>query len=129
MPLDPDEQSVIYHKGFQAGQEHSVPSSDTKEFMKEQREINQVIRDALIRIEETAKNTLEQAKKTNGRVTKLEDEKIAFDIEYLGMLKEKKQEDTNDKQAVRGFILKFVAVGSLLALLGTNAKEIISLFK
>ena len=28
-----DEQSIIYNKGFKAGQEHTVPSPDTRNFM------------------------------------------------------------------------------------------------
>ena len=31
--LSPDEQSIIYNKGFKAGQEHSIPSPDTRNFM------------------------------------------------------------------------------------------------
>ena len=31
--MSPDEQSIIYNKGFKAGQDHSIPSPDTRNFM------------------------------------------------------------------------------------------------
>lgn len=75
--MTPDNQKKIFDAGFKSGNEHNSPSEITKEFMKEQKTINNNVLTLVTKIDKTvaimANDVIgihEQTKKTNGRVTK-----------------------------------------------------------
>lgn len=70
----------------------------------------------------------EQTKKTNGRVTTLENNNNEFEKEYSDFLKEIKEDKKDSRKRTKDIIWKAIAIISVSVLFGLNVSSLVEKF-
>lgn len=126
-----DEISDYYNKGFMSGQQHNAPSEETiRKFDKLDMQIDKLkegvdaIRVHLAKQDTVMEAILEQTKKTNGRVSCLE--------EYKPMLIDIKDERKEVRSKIVDYATRaviFALVALIAGLAGGSAGKVLGLFR
>lgn len=119
--MNEDETHQIYVRGFSEGQNHSLPSKETRDFMKETRDnfknfsntLNE-LKIHIVEIKQDVKDTKEQAIKTNGRVNTHEKKLRQFEVEYEPVIKSIINSKNNNTQQLNSWKWELIKKGGYL---------------